>query len=138
MRQYPSDISREEYELIRADLENARKKTRPRKYDLYDVFCAVIYVVQGGIQWRMLPSDYPKWQTVYYYFRVWSAKDETGVSILDKVLRKLVKQIRNEDLRLDKTSFGIVDAQSVPNADTAEEKGYDAGKKYPGSSATLL
>ncbi len=138
MRQYPSDISREEYELIRADLEGARKKTRPRKYDLYDVFCAVIYVVQGGIQWRMLPSDYPKWQTVYYYFRVWSEKDETGVSILDKVLRKLVKQIRNEDLRLDKTSFGIVDAQSVQNADTAEEKGYDAGKKYPGSNATLL
>ncbi len=67
-------------------LESARKKTRPRKYDLYDVFCAVIYVVQGGIQWRMLPGDYPKWQTVYYYFRVWSEKDETGVSILDKVL----------------------------------------------------
>ena len=64
-------------------------------------------------------------------------KDETGVSILDKVLHKLVKQIRNEDLRRDKTTFGIVDAQSVQNADTAEEKGYDAGKKYPESNATL-
>lgn len=30
------------------------------------------------------------------------------------------------------TSFCIVDAQSVPNADTAEEKGYDAGKKISG------
>jgi len=39
---------------------------------------------------------------------------------------------RNDDLRKDKTSFGIVDAQSVPNADTAEEKGYDAGKKISG------
>ena len=137
MRQYPSDIRREEYEEIREDLEGARKKTRPREYDLYDVLCAVLYVVQGGIQWRMLPSDYPKWQSVYYYFRVWSEKDETGVSILDKVLHKLVKQIRNEDLRRDKTTFGIVDAQSVQNADTAEEKGYDAGKKYPESNATL-
>ena len=85
----------------------------------------------------MLPSDYPKWQSVYYYFRVWSEKDKTGVSVLDKVLQKLVKQIRNEDLRRDKTTFGIVDAQSVQNADTAEEKGYDAGKKYPESRATL-
>ncbi len=42
MRQYPSDISREEYELIREVLESARKKTQPRKYALYDVFCAVI------------------------------------------------------------------------------------------------
>ncbi len=98
MHQYPSDISREEYKLIREDLEGAKKTTRPRKYDLYDVFCAVLYIIQGGIQWRMLPSDYPKWQSVYYHFRVWSEKDETGVSILDKVLQKLVKQIRNEDL----------------------------------------
>ena len=85
----------------------------------------------------MLPSDYPKWQSVYYYFRVWFEKDETGVSVLGKVLQKLVKQIRNEDLRRDKTTFGIVDAQSVQNADTAEAKGYDAGKKYPESGATL-
>jgi transposase len=35
-------------------------------------------------------------------------------------------------LRKDKTSFGIVDAQSVQNADTAGEKGYDAGKKVSG------
>ena len=40
--------------------------------------------------------------------------------------------IRNEDLRKDKTTFGIIDAQSIQNADTAEEKGYDAGKKVSG------
>ncbi|OAM00349.1 MAG: hypothetical protein TV42_02125 [Wolbachia endosymbiont of Dactylopius coccus] len=31
--------------------------------------------------------------------------------------------------RKEKTSFCIIDAQSVKNADTAERKGYDAGKK---------
>lgn len=44
MHQYPSDISRAEYDQIREDLEGA-KKTRPGKYDLYDVFCAVLYVI---------------------------------------------------------------------------------------------
>jgi transposase len=39
---------------------------------------------------------------------------------------------RNDDVRKDKTSFGIVDAQSVQNADTAAEKGYDGGKKVSG------
>lgn len=34
--------------------------------------------------------------------------------------------------RTEKTSFCIVDAQSVKNADTAECKGYDAGKKVSG------
>ncbi len=95
-------------------------------------------MTQGSIQWRMLPSDYPKWQSVYYYFSIWSQKDETGVSILDRVLQKLVKQIRNEDLRRDKTTFGIIDAQSVQNADTTEEKGYDSGKKYRASSVMSL
>ena len=40
--------------------------------------------------------------------------------------------IRNDDLRPDKTSLGIIDAQSVQNADTASEKGYDGGKKVSG------
>ena len=35
-------------------------------------------------------------------------------------------------MRKDKTSLGIIDAQSVQNADTAAEKGYDAGKKISG------
>jgi len=39
---------------------------------------------------------------------------------------------RNNEERKDKTSFGIIDAQSVKNADTTEEKGYDAGKKVSG------
>ncbi len=34
--------------------------------------------------------------------------------------------------RNTKTSFCIIDAQSVKNTDTAEEKGYDAGKKISG------
>ena len=68
MHNYPSDISREEFEIIKEELEGAKKKTKPRKTDLYDVLCAVLYVVKGGIQWRMLPCYFPKWQLCYYYF----------------------------------------------------------------------
>ena len=58
--QYPSDISREQYIQVAHLLESHKKKTRPRTCDLYDIFCAIIYVVRSGCQWRMLPSDYPK------------------------------------------------------------------------------
>ena len=40
--QYPSDISREQFEQIRALLERARKKTKPTVGDQYEVFCAVL------------------------------------------------------------------------------------------------
>ncbi|MEP7287867.1 MAG: transposase [Chloroflexota bacterium] len=35
------------------------------------VFNAIFYVVKGGIQWRMLQHEFPKWQTVYYYYNTW-------------------------------------------------------------------
>ena len=47
-------------------------------------------------------------------------------------LKKLVKKVRNDSLKKGKTSFGIIDAKSIKNTDTAEEKGYDAGKKVSG------
>jgi transposase len=70
-------------------LESARKVTKPRDVDLYDVFCAVQYVLREGCRWRSLPHDFPKWQNVYAYFRIWSEEDENGRSLLDRVLKNL-------------------------------------------------
>ena len=73
-KSYPSDISRKQFEIIKPILESARKKTKPRTLDLYDIFCAVLYVIKSGCQWRMLPNDFPKWQIVYKYFCIWTKK----------------------------------------------------------------
>jgi len=56
---YTSNITREQFELIREDLESTRKKTRTRTVDLYEVFCGVLYLLTTGCQWRNLPSDFP-------------------------------------------------------------------------------
>lgn len=44
----------------------------------------------------------------------------------------MVGRARTKHGRKPTTSFCIIDAQSVKNTDTAEEKGYDAGKKVSG------
>lgn len=44
----------------------------------------------------------------------------------------MVVIVRNNAGRKDKTTFGIIDSKSIKNADTAEKKGYDAGKKVSG------
>ncbi|WP_338406819.1 IS5 family transposase [Wolbachia endosymbiont (group A) of Longitarsus flavicornis] len=130
---YPSNISRERFEIILPDLESCRKKTKPRKLDLYDVFCGVLYVLKSVCQWRMLPKEFPKWRNCYDYFKKWSEKpDANKESVLELVLKKIVGVVRQNNGRKEKTSFCIIDAQSVKNADTAEEKGYDAGKKISG------
>ena len=67
---YPSDISREQFEKIKPILESARKKTRPRRIDLHDIFCRVLYLLKSGCQWRMLPKEFPKWRICHYYSRI--------------------------------------------------------------------
>ena len=84
---YPSDIKREQFEAIRSLLESARRKTAPRKVELYEVFCAVLYLLRTGCQWRALPSDFPKWRTVHSYFAIWSEPREGG-SLLEQALKK--------------------------------------------------
>lgn len=89
MRQpYPSDISPEQYETIGPLLESARKKTAPRKVDLYEVFCAVLSLLRTGCQWRALPRDFPKWRTVHSYFQIWSTPTAEGGSLLQQALKR--------------------------------------------------
>jgi transposase len=85
----PSDISREQFNKILPMLDRAKKKTKPRKINLYDVFCGVLYLLKSGCQWRMLPSDFPKWQCIYSYFRIWGKCKNDEQSLLEQVLKKI-------------------------------------------------
>ncbi len=85
---YDSDISREKFELIRPLLVSARKQTRPRTIEPYEVFCAILYLLRTGCQWRQLPREFPKWRTVYHHFAIWSARIEGKPSLLEQALKK--------------------------------------------------
>lgn len=86
---YPSDISREQFQRIRPLLESARARTKPRTLDLYDVFCAVLYLLKSGCQWSMLPSDLPKKSSVHAYFTIWKEQKDGQPSILEVILKKI-------------------------------------------------
>jgi len=129
-RSYPSDIEKCQFDVIRPMLETAKKRTRPRNYDLYDIFCAIQYRLREGCRWRSLPHDFPKWENVYYHYQIWSKQDENGISLLDRIMVELVKFEREINGRKPEPTLAIVDSKSTKNAFTAEEKGYDGGKKY--------
>jgi transposase len=128
---YPSDITREQFAQISQDLERAKKTTCPRKADLYEMFCAVLYLLKSGCTWRSLPHDFPDYRHVNYYYRIWTQRNETGESLPDYILAKLVDSERCEKRENPTPTMLIADSKSVRNADTAREKGYDAGKKLP-------
>ena len=88
--------------------------------------------MKTGCQWRNLPKDFTNWKLVYYYFTVWKKPKKNRESVLEEILKKI--SIKNSNCRREeaKTSFVIIDSQSVKNTDTAKEKGYDTGKKISG------
>ena len=81
-------------------LESARRRTKPRTVDLYDVFCGVLYLLKSGCQWRMLPADFPDWLTCYQYFRQWSEQPGPGQ---DSILERRPKKNRLAGRPTEKT-----------------------------------
>jgi transposase len=89
-KSYPSDINRAQFDKIESILVGCRKRTKPRQTDLYEIFCGLLYILKSGCQWRMLPSEFPKWTTVYSYFRIWKEPSkEGGDSLLELCLKKI-------------------------------------------------
>ena len=140
---YSSDISREQFARIGFPKQRSTQfgvgpppDQAPHRGPVRDVFCGVLYLLKSGCQWRMLPADFPDWRTCYKYFRQWSERpDPAKYSILEQVLKKigwLSLLARRSNGRKERTSFCIVDSQSVKNTDSAENKGYDSGKKVSG------
>jgi len=91
--EFPSDIGREQFELVREMLEAARRRTRPRKHDLYDVYCAVLWFLHTGAAWRSLPREFPPWRTVHEYFTQWTMLRAGERSLLEQTLDKLDRDI---------------------------------------------
>ena len=123
---YPSDLSDEQWEVIRPLLEYTNGYGHRRVYMIRDVINAIFYVVKTGCQWRFLPKEYPHWHTVYTYFNRLS-KSGKWEYILDEINDK--KRIKYG--RSTSPSFVMIDSQSVKTTGKGS-KGFDGGKKNQG------
>src|ERR671913_1076640 len=70
-RAYPTDLADTEWEYIEALLPVPENEGRPRLHSLREILDAIFYLLKSGCPWRLLPHDFPPWQTVYHYFRAW-------------------------------------------------------------------
>lgn len=128
---YPTDLTDRQWQSIRQLLPKPSRRGR-RPIDRRRIINAILYLVRTGCQWRMLPKDFPNWNTVYGVFRRWR-DDGTWRRIHDRLREKVRKAAGKKST----PTVAIVDSQSIRTAEGGEERGYDAGKKITGRKRHL-
>lgn len=124
LKKYSSDISAKGWQVIEKIIQVNRKS----KWDLQEILNGILYLTKNGCTWRDLPSDFPCWITVYWYFRKW-VKDGTWKAINDC----LVVDCRVKLGKSAQPTVAIVDSQSVKSSNFCNEKvGVDGGKLVKG------
>ena len=74
----------------------------------------MLYVLRGGISWRMMPHDLPPWGTAWWYFRKWR-KDGTWERV-EEALRPMVRESEGRDAT---PSGAIIASQPVKTTEKA-------------------
>lgn len=107
-RAYSTDLSDAEWQRMETLVPAVKSGGRPAKYSRREIVNAILYVERSGCAWRLLPHDFPPWESVYGYFNRWC---QAGV--WERMRQVLYHQLRLELKRQPQASAAIADSQSV-------------------------
>jgi len=131
-KHYPTDTTDAQWEILSLHFPPQEGRGRPREVDLRRIIDGIFYISRSGCQWRMLPHDFPPWQTVYYYFKKWN-KDRTLARIHDATN----EAVREQDKPTPRTTASV-DSQSTDSHGAQEARAFDGGKKMDGRKRHLV
>ena len=100
-----------------------------RTHDVREVFNALRWIVRAGASWRMLPHDFPPWETVYQQTRRWIA-----AGVFEAMVHGLRALMRLASGYRPEPSAAILDSRTLRSSpESGHRAGYDGAKRKNGS-----
>jgi transposase len=129
---YESSLTDAQWSLLEPMLPARKKRGRPPT-NRRRIVDAILYVLKGGIQWRLLPLDFPPFQTVFHIFRRWTLNNTWEA--INACLRS---EVRKAEGKRSRPTAAILDSQSVKSDPHGGAVGYDAAKQIKGRKRHIL
>jgi putative transposase len=115
-------------------IEDLFEYQRKPKWEFRKIWAGICYITKTGCQWRLLPSQFPPWQTVYWYFRKW-----TFDGVIEQIHNRLREMVRERAGKNTQPSVGIIDSASVRMSSiSGHQRGIDGNKKIKGSKRHII
>jgi transposase len=128
-KQYPSDVSDEEWAFVAPYLALVPEDAPQREHDLREVFNGLRWVVRTGSPWRYMPHDLPPWEAVYQQTQRWL---KAGVFV--EMVHDLRVLLRLSEGRAPEPTAAILDSRTLRSTpESGSRGGYDGAKRKKGS-----